>query len=144
MGQNRKILEVRYPRVDRSHYKLNFEKRDSDDHIDLGFAEGIFSDGRPFRAECWAAYQHTFLTFYFSSNDIENMTNKDLKEYLKSEHAVEFLDDKYAASGFTGINVDSRKKVDASDREIWEVTVTVGDEDGTYIKRSVSLQRYRE
>jgi len=42
-----KDQHYRYPRVNRAHFKPNFVKKDRDDQIDLGWAEGVFSDGRP-------------------------------------------------------------------------------------------------
>lgn len=38
----------------------------------IGFAQGVFSDGRPFHAESWATDGATHLTFFFSNIDIEN------------------------------------------------------------------------
>ena len=121
------MQDIKYPTVNRSSFKPNFVKRDSDDQIDISFAEGIFSDGRPFRVEFWAANQVSYLTYYFSSVNIENLSESDLKEYLKSEHVIEFKDEEFRSSGFTGINVDARKRLDDSGNEIWEVTVIVGD-----------------
>ena len=60
------MQDIKYPIVDRSNVKPNFIKRDSEDQIDISFAQGIFSDGRTFRAEFWAANQVSYLTYYFS------------------------------------------------------------------------------
>jgi hypothetical protein len=135
--------DSKYPIVDRSEFKPNFVLRDRDDQIDISFADGIFSDGRPFRVEFWAANQVSYLTYYFSSADISNFTASDLKQYLTSEHVIAFDDEKFHACGFTGINVDAWKTVDSSGNELWAATVIVGDEDGTYIHDSVRTKRYR-
>jgi hypothetical protein len=137
------MKETEFPSVDRSGFKPNFTKNGSQDHIDIGFGEGRCSDGRPFRVEAWASMQISFITCYFSAVGIENYSNSDLKEYLTSEHVIEFKDEEFALSGFRGINVDGRKRLDASSNEMWEVTVIVGDEDCTYIDRSPRLQTYK-
>jgi hypothetical protein len=138
------MVDVRYPTADRSDFTPNFVKKDFDDQLDIGFAEGIFSDGRPFRAEFWAANQISFLTYYFSSADIESFSDGDLRAYLETEHSIDFQDEKFVSSGFEGINIDASKAFDASGNEIWEVTIIVGDEDGTYMRNGVVLKRYKK
>lgn len=125
-----------YPKVDRSGLKPNFAKKDEDDSIDIGFTEGRFNDGRPFRSEFWAASQTSCLTYYFSSIDMEDMSPSDLKEYLKSEHSLEFLDETFHSCGYKGDNIEAKKSIDASGNKIWEVTIIVGDDDGTYIREN--------
>jgi len=134
--------DTKYPSVDRSNFKPNFTKNGWEDHIDLGFGEGKFSDGRPFRVEAWASMQMTFMTCYFSTVGIEDYSSSDLKEYLQS--VIEFKDEEFTHSGFQRANVDARKRLDASGNEMWEVTVIVGDEDRTYIGHSPALHMYRE
>lgn len=134
----------KYPYVDRSNRRPNFVKKDRDDQLDLGFAEGIFTDGRPFRVESWAATYVTYLTFYFSSVDIEHFSQTDLKEYLNVEQVIKFDDQKFLSSGFSGVNISSKKTLDASKNEIWEVTIIVGDEDGSYIHNSITMQGYNK
>lgn len=136
--------EKQYPSVDRSDFKPNFVKRDDDDQIDIAFAEGRFNDGRPFRAEFWAANQVSYLTYYFSSVDIEDLSSQDLKEYLKSEHPIEFDDEAFLSSGYTGTNISAKRMLDASGNEIWDVTIIVGDEDGTFIRGGARLRRYEK
>lgn len=133
---------IKYIKADRSNFKPNFVKKDSNDQIDIGYTEGVFTDGRPYRTEFWAANQISYLTYYFSSADIESMTANDLKEYLISEHVIKFHDTEFQSSGYTGINIDAKKKLDASGNELWEVTVIVGDEDGTYILDYNTLRKY--
>ena len=131
-----------YPKIDRSNFEPNLQKKDCRDQLDLADADGFLNDGRPYRAECWAAYQMTFLTFLMPTSGIENATNEDLKLLLESEGLVTFDDDAFNSSGFGKTNVSSTKKLDASDNKVWEITVIVGDEDGTYIKKNIPLKGY--
>lgn len=43
---------------------------------------------------------------------------------------------------YDGINVEAKISKDASGHDIWEVTVMVGDEDGTFVNDSVRMKRF--
>ena len=101
--------DIKYPAVDRSDFIPTFEKHYDDDQIDIGFAEGSFRDGRPFRAESWAANRVNYLTYYFSSQDIVNYSPDDLKKYMRSVHEIEFDDDNFRSAGFSGTNMMAKK-----------------------------------
>ena len=126
--------EAKYPFPDRSKLKPNFSMKDRDDQLDIHYIEGIFDDGRPFRMESWASGGFSYATFYLSRKGIENFSPADLKEYLKSNEVIEFDDRLYLNSGFgDSINLSSQEKTDTSGNPIWEITIIVGDEDGTYV-----------
>ncbi len=125
----------RYPRMDRRDFiPLPGE--------DAAWAEGLLSDGRPIRIECWYSSGFTYLTHYVSVIGIENVTALDLKRLLVAEGVVAFDDGTYRSSGFQGINLSADKIVDPSGNEMWRMTVIVGDENGTYVRDGVPLQRY--
>ena len=137
------LILIKYPLINRSNFEPRFCKEERDDQIDCGWGEGVLNDGRPYRAELWAAYQMTHLTFYISTIGLEDATEEELKEYLISKGLVEFDDEKYEkVGGYTGINLSARKIKDPDHNEFWELTITVGDEDGTYLKDSVRLNGY--
>jgi hypothetical protein len=60
-----------------------------DDEMNIGFAQGVFSDGRPFHAECWASEGTTNLTFFFSTIGLENYQKRDVISYLAGEGVIE-------------------------------------------------------
>lgn len=124
-----------YPKPDR--HKFIPER-----YRDAGYCEGTLSDGRPFRMEYWFESGHTYLSIFISAMGIEDATNEMLKAFLVGEHLIEFDDAKFHSSGFSGCNVDSRKIMDGSGNEMWEITVIVGDEDGTYVHYSMSMRKY--
>ena len=132
-----------FPEIDRSNFTPKLSKKHIDDQLDLSWGEGYFRDGRPFRIECWSANQITYLTYYISTIGLENARDENLKNLLVSEGLIVFDDEKFLSSGFSGCNVSATKKVDASDNQIWEITIIVGDEDGTYIKDHFPLKRYK-
>ena len=133
-----------FPKPDRSKFKPSSDMTQEDYQLDIAWGEGTLSDGRPFRMECWAASQMTFLTYFMSTLGIENLTNEGLKELLEREQIVDFYDEKFRFGGFTGCNVDAKKVIDASENEMWSITIIIGDEDGTYANNVVPLLRYNK
>jgi hypothetical protein len=57
-------LQPRFPIPDRSKQPVRAEK-DEDGVVDIGWCDGVLSDGRPFRAEMWAQDQVSCLTIFF-------------------------------------------------------------------------------
>ncbi len=132
-----------YPAIDKSDFKPNFSKQDSNDQIDLGWGEGVFSDGRPYRIEFWAQYQLSMLTYFFSSIDMEKLSPAEIKKYLMDEHVVSFDDDAYNSAGYEGINMSSEKFIDKSGNQMWAVNILLGIEDGAiFIKECSNIRPY--
>jgi len=122
-----------YPKPDRTRFTPNRVKTDADDTLDIGWAEGVMRDGRPWRAEAWCQDQVTFLTFFFSSLGIEKATNDDLTTLLEVEGLVRFVgEEKY---------VEGRLTRDDAAHDIWKVVVVVGD-DELYVSSSPALRPY--
>lgn len=119
-----------YPKPDRSDQTPHPAKTPDDESIDLGFCEGVLSDGRPYRAEVWAESQITMLTFFFSSIGLEHASDEVLTQLLVDEGLVEFLSDHRYVSGL--------KMRDAAGCEMWSVNVVVGDEDELYVNDLLS------
>ena len=124
-----------YPKVNRGHFL-------PDPHGDLSWAEGTMRNGRTFRIEYWHQSYGSYVTLSMSTMDIEDATKQVLKDLLIAEGLIEFDDDKYLNSGFDGVNLTAKKYRDASDNEMWSLTIPVGDEDGTYIRTNIPLQKY--
>ena len=124
-----------YPKPDRSRFTPNRIKTETNDTLDIGWAEGVMRDGRPWRAEAWCQDQVTFLTFFFSSLSLEKATDDDLTVLLKDEGLVRFVDESGDAGG--------RLVRDDAGQDIWEVVVVVGDDDELYVDSSPKLRPYR-
>ncbi len=84
-----------HPKPDRSDQRPNFRKTEDHPAIDIGWNEGVLSDGRPYRAECWAEEQVTSLAVFFSAAGIKDLTNADALALLEREGLVT-----YRAGGF--------------------------------------------
>jgi hypothetical protein len=123
-----------YPKPDRSNHHPNHSKTAENDTLDIGWAEGVFSDRRPFRIECWAQDQVTYLQCFFSALGLEEIGRGELQRLLERARLIRFVSDKRLASG--------RLTSDASENPIWEVNVVIGDEDELYARSDVPLQPY--
>lgn len=62
-------FQIKFPVPDRSDQTLSYVKSE-DGQLDLGWNEGLMSDGRPFRMEMWATDGISMLTVFFSSSGI--------------------------------------------------------------------------
>jgi hypothetical protein len=102
--------------------------------IDIGWDEGILSDGRRYRVECWAQDQVTSLTYFFSTRGLENMTNAQFAELLVREGLVQFMSsERYVAA---------LPLKDARGSDMWSVNVVVGDDEKTFVRAQRPLRPY--
>ena len=124
-----------YPVPDRSKHNPNFTKTALNDTIDVGWAEGVFSDGRPFRVECWAQDQVTSLTCFFSAIRLEDFSDEELQHLLEREGVVRFLTEKRFGCG--------RIWYDPSGHKLWSVNIVIGDDESKYADSNLPLQSYR-
>ncbi len=127
---------MEYPKPDRSDFTPNLEKADIDDVLDLGFGEGVMSDGRPFRVECWAHHGATLLTFFFSSADLDHVSDNDLLRLLSSEGLLQPIDGREP-------DVRGERVTDAAGNYLWSVNVMIGDDEGVRMRDTHPLQRYK-
>jgi hypothetical protein len=123
-----------YPKPDRSNFKPNPSKTEENPEIDIGWDEGFFRDGRPYRAECWATDGITMLTLIFSARGFESYSDQQFASFLESEGLVRFRSDRSRLSAM--------RLTDAAGNDMWSVNIVVGMDDETYIHDSVKLRSY--
>ena len=116
----------RYPQPDRSNVKPNFVKTQDNEALDLGWAEGIFRDGRPYRAEYWSEGGVSTMTVFFSTLGVESYLKEDFVRLLEQELGLAF---KTREKTY----LDARQFVDPSGNDLWSVNLVVGDEDDTFV-----------
>jgi hypothetical protein len=124
-----------YPKPDRSNFRPNAVRTPEREIVDVGWGEGVLSDGRPFRLEWWAEDQVTYLQCLFSTLGLEKMEDPELSRLLESEGIARFRSAKRY--------ITSQTISDASGNEMWSVNIVLGDEDETYIDCDVPLRTYR-
>src|SRR5690348_2298215 len=110
-------------------------KKDDDGVIDIGWCEGVLSDGRGFRAELWAQDQIDMLTIFFSAEGLADLDQQGLQALVVREQLVAFVD---AATTFC----EGRKYVDDAGNELWSVNIVVGADRGTYVGDTVPFFPY--
>jgi len=130
------MTKEKYPKPDRSDQTPNFEKADDYDQIDLGWSEGVLSDGRAYRVEAWTMDKITMLTYFFSTKRLENYDEASFVEFLTKEELVEFVIEQ--PQRYVSIS----KITDAGGNEMWSVNVAIGNEDRLFAKDSTDLKRY--
>ncbi len=107
----------KFPRPDMSGYKPNLTSGDEGYGFDIGWTEGEFSDGRPYRAELWCWDHNLILTFSFSTLHLENASDKEFTDLFEKE---------------ASFNVEARRLIvpmkiqDSSGNELWSVNIFIG------------------
>lgn len=125
-----------YPAPDRSGFVPNSAKTAENDQLDIGWSTGILSDGRPFRAECWAQDQVTMLTLFFSTKGLEQATSEELLALLEVEGVIAFTGaERYGTAA---------KLVDAGNNEMWSMNIVVGADDQAFVRDNIELHPYQE
>jgi len=116
-------VSIAYPKPDRSTIKPNGSKTAGDGQIDIGWNEGVLSDGRPYRAELWAYDQLTSLTVFFSTVGLEQLTNEAARELLEREKLIRPEPNASYRSAY------ARPYVDSAGNAMWSVNTVLADEE---------------
>jgi hypothetical protein len=128
------VLQPQFPVPDRSRQPVRMLK-DENGMIDIGWCEGVLSDGRAFRAEMWAQDQVSSLTIFFSTLGLEALEPDEICSLVAQEGLVSFEEgaESYCASD---------KYVDNSGQELWSVNIVVGVEQQTFVRDTVPIFGY--
>ncbi|MGH3430478.1 MAG: hypothetical protein ACRDQZ_23405 [Mycobacteriales bacterium] len=127
-------LSPLYPVPDRSKQPV-CRTKDEDGVLDLRWCDGVMTDGRAFRAELWAQDGVTALTAFFSTVGLENCDPDQIKQLVLDEGIASFRPGSKQS-------VAALKYVDDAGQELWSVNVVVGDEDETFVDKSVPFFSY--
>jgi hypothetical protein len=109
--------------------------KDEDGIVDIGWCDGVLSDGRPFRAEMWAQDGVSLLTIFFSTIGLEDLVQAQIKNLIVVEGLARFRPG-------APERCESRKVVDDAGNAAWSVNVVIGDEDGTFFSEAVPIFPY--
>jgi len=112
-------------------------KTPENDALDVGWQEGILSDGRPFRGEYWCQDQVSILTFFLSQVGLETASDEDFEQLLEREGLLKF---KPGEARY----LSAAPFVDSAGNDMWSINVVVGDEDGTFIEGGLPIEPYRK
>ena len=122
-----------YCRPDRSDYVPNLHPEPAGDPLDLGWYEGKLSDARPFRAEHWRQDHLEVITFFFSMQEFEHLSQISLRNLLAKEGLMTFLGPAFVmGNAFT----------DASNQQLWSVSVIIAEHGHVYARERFPLNPY--
>ena len=127
-------MVLRYPIPDRSNFTPNFSKTPENDVLDIGWAEGFLSDGRPYRLECWAQDQVTMVTIFVSRMGLEDLGTEAVQELLEREDLAHFRSSRRYAS--------TRSFRDGSGQDLLSINVVIGDDEETFVSGGPPLRPY--
>jgi hypothetical protein len=128
-------MTTSYPKPDRSTFKPNSYKTPENDSLDIGWAEGVLSDNRPFRMEYWCQDQCSIVTFFFSTVELDFPTPANVRDFLEREGLVRFRESEGEATG--------GRWTDSAGNEMWSWTVLFASDDHTYADvTDIPLKRY--
>jgi hypothetical protein len=123
------------PKPDRSKHEPNKVKTAENPVVDIGWNEGVLSDGRPYRVEAWAEDGLTSLTYFFARDGLEALSREMAAELLEREGLLTYRSD-------TGRSAYPAEVADARGHPMWSINVVIADEDHTYAEDHVSLLPY--
>lgn len=125
---------MRYIEPDRSEYIVSAQEPDDDGVLDLGFSKGAFSDGRPYKIECWCMDEIVMATVLFDEALMTAWKRADFVLLLELEELFKF-------NGKPLVQA-ARMKDDAG-RGIWAVNVMLKNAKGQQAELLRPMQRYR-
>jgi hypothetical protein len=128
------MTTARYRLPDRK-FEPNRKKTEEKPYLDIGWAEGVLSDNRPYRVEFWAEDQISMLTFFFQADGLNQSTREEFKHLLEEEGLVEFTNEKWFVS--------PGKISEPDGTEFWSINVVLGDEDGLFCTSPIVIQSYK-
>src|SRR5574344_400996 len=111
---------MEYPMINRDLIDFTSDS----DICNIGYAEGVLKDSRPFRAEMWSAYNVETLSIFISKIGLESKIYKEVLELLSN--IVEIIDD----------------KTDINDNEFIVINIPINDHDEVVNKCLIKLQEF--
>ena len=129
------IIGMTYPKPDRSNVVPNLAKTPDNEDLDIGWCEGVLTDGRPYRMECWAADQITNVTVFMSTIGLENCTNAQFVDLLERERVVSWRAGARKSAGAAQI-------ADAAGNPMWSINIVIGVDGEPAVADSVPIFPY--
>lgn len=121
-------MEKEYPKIVRD--TIDFT---SDTEVcNIGFYEGIFTDGRPVRVEVWSSHNIVNATVFFSIEDLEDKTEEEIKTILIQNEIIELRED----------NAYITEYEDSNENLFISINVALTDHDQIINKCLVQLKDY--
>ena len=124
---------TKYPAPDRSKF-IPLKEKDESGTLDIGWNEGVTTDGRPYRAEMWAFDGVSMVTIFISSKGMQNLSKEELVEYLEKQGLVKYFGEKKL------LRCELVK--DDAGKPMWSLNITIGDEEETFADTGFAIKAY--
>lgn len=109
---------------------------DEDGVMDVGYKNGVLSDGRPFRLECWRMDEMLMLTVLFSNEGLGAYSRADMPLLLEGEEILRFV-------GTGKPRLQATQTTDDVGHSMWAINLMLANGQGTYAELSMQLNSYR-
>ena len=107
---------------------------DEDGVMDVGYKNGVLSDGRPFRLECWRMDDMLMVTIMFSDWALSTWTRADMLILVEFEDLIEFTGTKRS--------LQAARTTDDAGNNVWGLNIMLANHKGIYGKIKGELRRY--
>ena len=104
--------------------------------MDVGYKNGVLSDGRPYRLECWRMDELLMLTVLFSNQGLTGYTRADMPLLLEGEEILRFV-------GAGKPRLQATQTSDDVGQSMWAINLMLADNRGTYAELAVQLHSYK-
>lgn len=125
---------MKYIEPDRSKQLISAREPNDEGVLDIGFTKGVFSDGRPYKIECWCMDEIVMATVLLDEALMTAWKRADFALLLELEELFKF-------NGKPLVQA-ARMKDDAG-RGIWAVNVMLKNAKGQHAELLRPMQRYR-
>lgn len=123
-----------YPQVDRSDLVPNFDGRAGDDIVDVGWAEGHLTDGRPYRLEWWSLAGTTGVTVLMADEGLEASDPLEVNALLEAREVI---------TNLAPQEITLHRFVDPSGTSCLSVSYVIANEDDEFFAEAPApLQPY--
>lgn len=130
------MLFKKYTAPCRVNYVPSPYEPDEDGVMDVGYKIGVFSDGRPYRLECWRMDAMLMLTVLFSNEGLTGYQRADMPLVLEGEEILHFV-------GAGKPRLQAAQTTDDVGQKMWALNLMLADSKGTYAELLVKLNSYR-
>lgn len=104
--------------------------------MDVGYKNGVMSDGRPYRLECWRMDELLMLTVLFSNQGLTGYKRADMPLLLEGEEILRFV-------GAGKPRLQAAQTTDDVGQSMWAINLMLEDNRGTYAELAVQLHSYK-
>ena len=124
---------IKYPAPDRSKF-IPLKEKDGSGTMDIGWNEGVTTDGRPYHAEMWAFDSVSMVTIFLSSRGMQNLSQEELVEYLEKQGLVKYFGEKK--------HLRCELIEDDAGESMWSLNITIGDDEETFADTGFAIKPY--